>query len=197
MVVLLPRHDHPTAAGALAENLRRLRLERGLTLEQLALQSGVSRAMISKIERGTAVPTATVLGKLSAGLSVGLSVLIGGQREREPTLLTPGEQPVYRDPNSGLERRSLSPLFADRLVDLAVNTLPARGYVVFPAHHAGVDEYLYVSRGDLVVVVGGKRYEVRQGSSLFYPGSTVHEFHNETDAAVEFFIVVDGSAAGA
>lgn len=151
--------------------------------------------MISKIERGVAVPTATVLGKLSAGLEAGLSVLIGGQRAREPTLLAPGEQAVYRDPESGLERRSLSPLFADRMVDLALNTLPARAHVVFPAHHEGVDEYLFVSRGALVVIVSGKRFDVGQGSSLFYPGNSVHEFLNETEQAVEFFIVVDGSGA--
>jgi transcriptional regulator with XRE-family HTH domain len=194
MVALLLRSS-PKASepidDRLQHNLRRLRGERGLTLDALAELSGVSRAMISKIERGVAVPTATVLGKLSSALEVGLSQLMGDARPRGPVLLPQAEQAIYRDPESGLERRSLSPLFPDRSVDFALNTLPAGGHVVFPGHHQGVEEYLFVSRGELVVVADGHRHLVAQGSTLFYPGHIVHEFHNETNEAVEFYIVVD------
>ncbi len=177
--------------GKLQWNLRRLRNERGLTLNALAERSGVSRAMISKVERGTAVPTATLLGKLSAALEVGLSQLVSSVRPREPVLLPRIEQAVYRDPESGLERRSLSPLFPDRSVDFVLNTLPAGGQVIFPGHHQGVEEYLFVHQGELVVVTDGHRHLVTRDSTLFYPGHTVHEFRNETNQTAEFFIVVD------
>ncbi|MBE7201315.1 MAG: helix-turn-helix transcriptional regulator [Parafilimonas terrae] len=193
---LLPRPASPApgvVGAALSENLRRLRRERGLTLDALALRSGVSRAMLSKVERRTAVPTATVLGKLAAGLGVGLSQLVGVQQPRGPSLVRVEEQAVYRDPVSGLERRSLSPLFADRSVDLAFNTLPAGAHVVFPAHQTGVEEYLFVSRGALVVVVDGERHRVGRGSTLFYPAHVTHEFHNEATEAAEFYIVVDST----
>jgi len=150
--------------------------------------------MISKIERGVAIPTATVLGKLAAGLEVGLSVLLGGYHVREPTLLSPSEQPIFKDPESGLERRSLSPLFPDRAVDFALNLLPARAQVSFPPHHQGVEEYLFVSRGSLDIVVDDRRFTVPQGTSLFYHGHVRHEFHNMTDEPAEFFIVVDSTA---
>ena len=65
----------------------------------------------------------------------------------------------------------------------------------FPAHHLGIEEYMYVSRGTLHVVVGDERYTVASGSSLFYHAHVVHEFHNETADAVEFFIVVDSTGA--
>jgi transcriptional regulator with XRE-family HTH domain len=191
VVTLIERPHPPASEVGLPQNLRRLRRERALTLDALAERSAVSRAMISKIERGVAVPTATVLGKLSAALDVGLSQLVGNARSREPVLLPESEQAIYRDPQSGLERRSLSPLFADRSVDLVLNTLPAGGHVVFPGHHLGVEEYLFVRRGNLIVVTDGQRHLVSQGSTLFYPGHTVHEFHNETDELAEFFIVVD------
>jgi len=197
MAVLLQRPDAETGedAGGLAANVRRLRLERGLTLDALALSCGVSRAMISKVERGVAVPTATVLGKLATGLDVGLSRLVGDQREREPVLLGLEAQPTYRDPDTGFTRRSLSPLFPDRRVDVALNTLPPGQSAVFPPHHRGVEEYLFVSSGSLVVVVDRERFVVGQGSSLFYHGHVVHEYHNETDQLTEFFIVVDGTGA--
>jgi transcriptional regulator with XRE-family HTH domain len=179
----------------LQQNLRRLRRELGLTLDATAQRAGVSRAMISKIERGVAVPTATVLGKLAAALGVGLSQLVGDTRQRHPVLLPQSEQAIFRDPESGLERRSLSPLFPDRSVDFVHNILPAGGRVVFPGHHQGVEEYLFVSCGELIVVTDGHHYPVTQGSTLFYPGNTEHEFRNDTDQDTEFFIVVDDTGA--
>jgi len=183
------------ADGPLGLHLRRLRHARGLTLDDLARRSGVSRAMMSKIERGVAVPTATVLGKLALGLEVGLSRLMSGQRERAPVLLPPAAQPVYRDPETGFTRRSLSPLFPDRRVDFALNVLPPGKVAAFPPHPHGVEEYLFVSRGALVVVVDGERFGVGEGSSLFYLANVTHEFRNETDVPVTFFIVVDGTGA--
>jgi transcriptional regulator with XRE-family HTH domain len=194
-LVALAERPHGEVSGSidgrLQQNLRRLRHQHGLTLDALARRAGVSRAMISKIERGAAVPTATVLGKLSAAFEVGLSQLVGDARPRHPVLLPQTEQAIYRDPESGLERRSLSPLFPDRSVDFVLNTLPAGSRVVFPGHHQGVEEYLFVSRGQLIVVADGQCHSVGQGSTLFYPGHTVHEFRNDTDQAVEFFIVID------
>ena len=181
------------ADSRLRENLRRLRHERGLTLNALSERSLVSRAMISKIERGAAVPTATVLGKLAAALEVGLSRLVGDSRSREPVLLPRPEQAIYRDPESGLERRSLSPVFPDRSVDLVLNVLPAGGHVVFPGHSQGVEEYLYVHRGNLTVITNDQRHLVSQGSTLFYPAHVVHEFHNHSEEVAEFFILVDNT----
>lgn len=197
MAVLLQRSEAglDDGEGRLAANVRRLRQERGLTLDALALRCGVSRAMISKVERGTAVPTTTVLGKLAGGLEVGLSQLVGDQQAREPVLLEPEQQPAYRDPETGFTRRSLSPLFPDRRVDFAVNILPPGQSASFAPHHRGVEEYLFVSRGELVVLVDGTRFVVGQGSSLFYHGHVVHEYRNETGGATEFYIVVDGTGA--
>jgi transcriptional regulator with XRE-family HTH domain len=192
MAAISERPPQKAPVGSrLQQNLRRLRHERGLTLDALSDRSLVSRAMISKIERGAAVPTATVLGKLAAALEVGLSQLVGNARPRKPTLLLRAEQAIYRDPESGLERCSLSPLFPDRSVDFVMNTLPAGGHVVFPGHNYGVEEYLFVRRGNLTVVADGRRYLVDQGDTLFYPAHRVHEFHNETEEAAEFFIIVD------
>ena len=195
MTALLRRPPGEEAGGQIGDNLRRLRQERGLTLEALAAKSGVSRAMISKIERRDAVPTATVLGRLALGLEVGLSQLIGGQRPRRPTLLKAADQPVFRDAESGLERRSLSPLFPDRHVDVALNRLPPGRAVRFPAHHRGVEEYLHVGRGALVVVVEGERFALAAGDTLFYLAHVPHEFHNDGPGEAEFTIVVDSSGA--
>lgn len=175
----------------LSGNLRILRQQANLTLNQLAERSGVSRAMISKIERGVSVPTATVLGKLAAALNLSLSQLLGQAIAREPLLIGRGEQTVFCDPETGFERRSLSPLFEDRAVNLAFNVLPPKKAVTFPPHHKGVEEYLVVHEGRLTVIINGTPFSVEPGDTLFYPSDCVHEFSNETRRPVSFYIVVD------
>ncbi|HDQ4585247.1 TPA: helix-turn-helix transcriptional regulator [Pseudomonas aeruginosa] len=178
-------------AEALPSNLRRLRLEAQLTLDRLGALSGVSRAMISKIERGASVPTATVLGKLAAALQVSLSQLLGGFHARQPRLHGRERQAVYHDPASGFERRSLSPLFEDGAVDLAFNVLPPGKSVEFPPHHAGVEEFLVVHEGALAVVIDGSRFDVAAGDTLFFPSDCVHEFRNEGGEPAVFYIVIN------
>ncbi|KAF0163820.1 MAG: XRE family transcriptional regulator [Rhodocyclaceae bacterium] len=179
------------AAEALPENLRRMRQEARLTLDRLAALSGVSRAMISKIERGTSVPTATVLGKLAGALHISLSQLLGEFHARQPRLHRKENQAIYRDPASGFERRSLSPVFEDGAVDLALNVLPPGEAVEFPPHHAGVEEFLVVHEGTLTVLLDGKRFDVESGDTLFYPSDCIHEFRNEGEQPTVFYIVIN------
>jgi transcriptional regulator with XRE-family HTH domain len=194
-LVDVPERLAAAPSAGLAAHLRALRHERGLTIEALAAASGVSRAMISKIERGASTPTATVLGRLATGLRVGLSRLLGAAQPRRPVVLPPAAQPIYKDAAGGFERRSISPLFPDRFLDLALNHMAPGGHVSFPPHHRGVEEYLHVTRGALVVVVNGERFEVPCGATLFYEGDQTHEFRNEGDGLAEFIVAVDGSGA--
>ena len=186
--------------ASLAARVRRLRLERGLTLRDAERQTGVSRSMLSKIERGRASPTATVLGKLAEGLKISISQLVGGPAttaRRHPVLLRVKTQPVFRVATSGFERRSLSPVGRGRTVDLVANILPpGRSSGEFPSHRAGVRETLVVSAGRLRLVLGKRKFELAAGDSIFYGADVGHRFDNPsaTDTAV-FYIVIDYSRA--
>src|SRR5262249_48347892 len=97
----------------IAGRVRELRAARGFSLDALAGASGVSRSMISLIERGESSPTAVVLEKLAAGLGVLLPALFeapaaAGQTAGGP-LARRDEQPEWRDPASGYLRRNVSP----------------------------------------------------------------------------------------
>lgn len=179
------------AAETLPGNLRRMRRKAKLTLDQLADLSSVSRAMISKIERGASVPTATVLGKLAGALHISLSQLLSDFQSCQPRLHRKENQTVYHDPSSGFERRSLSPVFEDGAVDLALNVLPSGESVEFPPHHAGVEEFLVVHEGTLTVLLDGKRFDVDSGDTLFYPSDCVHEFRNDSGQPAVFYIMIN------
>src|SRR5215211_9461670 len=89
------------SSGRLGERVRMLRRERGLTLDLLAERSGVSRAMISKLERGEKNPTLVVAAKLAEGLGVTLSQLAGVEERREVVVVPRERRMVMRDPEGG------------------------------------------------------------------------------------------------
>src|ERR1700744_2616733 len=97
----------------IAERVRTLRAEQSLSLEALAEKSGVSRSMISLIDRGESSPTAVVLDKLAAAFSVTLhSLFTVPVEEVDPhngPLARYAEQPSWEDPASGYVRRNVSP----------------------------------------------------------------------------------------
>src|SRR5512138_3989212 len=104
--------DTPSALHErIAERVGELRAAHGLSLDALALRSGVSRSMISLIERGESSPTAVVLEKLAAGLGVMLASLFDAPAAPEPQgpVARREDQPQWRDPASGYVRRNVSP----------------------------------------------------------------------------------------
>ena len=112
-----------------------------------------------------------------------------------PVLLAAAQQAVFADPAGKFVRRSVSPLFPDRFLDLAMNRLEPGGRVDFPPHHRGVEEYLHALRGMVTVIVDGTRFSVPAGDTLFYAGDRDHAFVNETDEPVAFLVAIDGSGA--
>src|ERR1700752_4322176 len=93
----------------IAERVRELRDGKGLSLDQLAGKSGVSRSMISLIERGESSPTAVVLEKLAAGLGVPLAALFDAPAAPAAPLARRKDQVKWPDPASGYLRRNVSP----------------------------------------------------------------------------------------
>src|SRR5512132_2742787 len=111
----------------IAARVRTLRGKRGYTLDGLAEASGVSRSMISLIERGQSSPTASVLDKLAAGLDVTLAALFDDDNGAAPArpLVRHAEQPVWQDPASGYVRRNVSPPGHASALQLVDVTFPA------------------------------------------------------------------------
>jgi mannose-6-phosphate isomerase-like protein (cupin superfamily) len=152
--------------------------------------------MISKIERGDAVPTTSVLGKLAEALNVSISQLVGGQAVCTTVIVRESDQPEYREPQSGFTRRSLSPLYHGRGVDFVRNTLPVgQSTGPFPSHRSGVEEHLFVQSGEMEITVGDETYSLNSGDFLFYPADQEHTFHNAGQVEAVFFIVIDGTGA--
>ncbi|MGY1809929.1 helix-turn-helix domain-containing protein [Blastococcus sp. SYSU D00669] len=152
---------------SLAGTLRGARRARGWSAAVLADRSGVSRAMIGKVERGEAQPTAALLGKLSGALGMTLSELVARAEGGAPRRLARrAEQPTWTDPATGYLRRAVSPSTGGPL-ELVEVTLPAGAEVAYPADsYAFTHHQIWVLEGRLAFREGEVVHELAVGDCL-------------------------------
>jgi transcriptional regulator with XRE-family HTH domain len=186
-----PTVEDQAASERFGVRVRGLRRERGLTLEGLAERSRVSRAMISKLERGEKNPTLVVAAKVAEGLGVTLSQLVGVEEKREVVVVPRERRMVMRDPETGFERQLLSPSFGGRGVEFILNIVPEGSTSgEFPPHRRGVEEYMAVEKGRLRAVIGGEEYLLEEGDALYFEADVSHRFDNVGDGECSYYLVI-------
>lgn len=175
----------------LGARIKGLRQSRGLTLDQLAARSGVSRAMISRVERGESSPTAALLDRLCAGLGVLLSTLFRDEAQGGP-LARRGEQPVWTDPDSGYVRRSVSPAGTGSRLEIVEVEMPAGARVLLDAPRGGfrLDQQLWLLEGELTLSVGGREYRLAAGDCLAMLLDGPIAFHNPGEVPARYAVVL-------
>jgi transcriptional regulator with XRE-family HTH domain len=179
------------SSGRLGERVRELRRVRALTLEELAEVSGVSRAMISKLERGEKNPTLVVAAKLAEGLGVTLSRLAGMEERREVIMVSRERRMVMRDPETGFERQLLSPNAVGLGVEFIQNKIPEGSTSgEFPPHRKGVEEQLVVERGTLRATLAGEEYLLEEGDSIYFEADVPHRFDNAGKGECSYYLVI-------
>lgn len=175
----------------LGARVRELRGERGLTLEGLAERSGVSRAMISKLERGEKNPTLVVAAKVAEGLGVTLSQLVGIEDRREVIPIPREKRMVMRDPETGFERQLLSPAFGNRGVEFIRNVIPEGSTSgEFPPHRRSTEEYIVVEKGRLLAVLGGEEHPLEEGDAIYFEADVPHRFDNAGEGECSYYLVI-------
>jgi len=185
------RTPAPDLDARIAARLRQERDARRLTLDGLAARSGVSRAMISRVERGESSPTAALLGRLCAGLGITLSTLFADV-DAEPTPVSRrDDQTVWRDPATGYLRRAVSPPNTGSVQDIVDVTLPARARVDYPAaSYRGIDQHILVLDGTLEFVNGPTTYRLGPGDCLHVSRVADSRFRNPGRRSTRYLVVL-------
>ena len=160
---------------------QRIRLERDLrnwSLADLAERSGVSKAMISKIEREEVSPTAAILGRLAAAFEMTLAALLL-KAEGIPRLSRATVQKTWRDPATGYVRKQVFSR-PDHPLELVEVELPPGQKVSFPAwSYAHIRQIVWVRKGQLVITEGDNRNELNPGDCLGFGPPAAVSFINE------------------
>ncbi len=183
-------HDIETA---ISERLKTLRARSGLTLDELAGRSGVSRAMISRIERAEASPTAALLARLSEALGLSLSAFFADDEPATSPLSRYDDQKLWRDPQTGYLRRSVSPPGTPSRVDIVEVDFPARARVSFPPREESrvMTQHVWLFEGVLEMIIGDTVHTLHPGDCLYMDIGDAFDFHNPSDKPARYAVVLD------
>jgi len=176
----LPPGDDVGAADLarrVGTQLREKRKARGLSLDELAAASGVSRAALSQIELCKSNPSLGVLWKIAVGLGIPFSELIGGQAPGG-SVLRRSEAQVLRSADGKMESRPLSPAGANPWVELYELRLVARASHASDPHAAGTREIVVVLSGSLNMRLGTEVHELGPGDSISFRADQAHAYEN-------------------
>ncbi|WP_425277493.1 helix-turn-helix domain-containing protein [Methylobacterium nodulans] len=173
-----------------------MRTAQGLTLEALAQRCGVSRSMISLVERAESSPTATVLERLSAGLGVSLAALFSPEhREDASPLSRRADQRCWRDPGTGYRRRNLSPPGFSSPLELVEVELPPGSTVAYDSIRVPpLEQQVWVLDGTVVVTLGEAVHRLAAGDCLAMRVDRPVAFHNPADHPARTLVAVSTGA---
>lgn len=183
---------HDRVSREFGDRVRALRERANMTLEELSRRSGVSRAMLSKVERGEKSPTIGVATRIAHAVDATLSTLIGArERRRGMAVVRREERHVFRDPETGFERHLLSPTIAGSAVEVLYHSLPAHTSTGrLPPYPPGTEKHVVVAAGELVVAVQDAEAVLREGDALLFEAEVEHSFDNRTDAGCGYYLVI-------
>ncbi len=183
----------PDTQSRLAARLRRLRAERGLTLDALADRAAVSRATISLIERGESSPTAAVLDRLAAGLGVSIASLFAEEARADASPVSRrADQASWRDPATGYVRRNLSPPSFPSPIELVEVRLPAGARVAYDtaSRTVGLSQQIWVLEGRVEVSLGAVTHRLDAGDCLAMRIDRPTAFRNPAKRPVRYLLAL-------
>lgn len=184
--------------AVIGERVRAERTALGLSLEDVAERSGVSRSMVSEIERGRKVPTIVVLDRITAALGTSLTTLVQPAETTPVVVLRRGDQQVAEDP-AGWHRRILSPVLPDVDFEFMRTTIAAGVDAgTWLPHGPGSREYLAVEAGTLILTVDGTDHVLEAGDSIYHDGDCTHSYRNPGTVDCIYYLAFtrDGASTG-
>ena len=170
--------------------IKDLRSAKGLTLDALAERADVSRAMLSRIERGESSPTAQLMNKVCGGLGITLSALFAEDAAAQSPLARRETQTTWRDPATRYLRREVSPAGAS--VDIVEVEFPAGRSVAFDnMRMPDVEQQVWVLEGVLEMDLGGETFRLNEGDCLKMHLGQPLVFRNPTRRQTRYAVVLN------
>lgn len=170
------------------ENLKKIRKERNLTLKEMSDITGVSKSMLGEIERSVSNPTITVLWKIAGGLKIPFTQLI----DREKASVN-----IVRKTEMGTVKSSeefkISSIFnydPEKKFEIYTMVFPAGSKSEIKEHNKGIEEYILVFQGELVVEIDNIKHELFTGDSITFLSDTPHRYINESNEETQVYSIM-------
>lgn len=181
--------NSPPEVGA---TLQKIRLKRGLTLDDLSRAAGVSKSMLSQIEREKANPTIAVAWRLANALGIGIEELLSANDRQNDTIhvVEPHETPTLPGSHSGYVLRILGPMDLAGKFEWYELTLSPGGALKSNPHDPGTMEHLTVLSGAVELEVEGSAKKLKAGGTARYHADKAHAIHNTGKTEAKALLVV-------
>ncbi len=187
--------SHAEGPPAVGETLKTLRQAQRLSLDDLSRRAGVSKSMLSQIERNEANPTVAILWRLATALGVGITDFLGtapGKAEAVAITVTAShETPMIKSQDGKCELRILSPINMAGSVEWYHLTIAAGGVLASEPHEKGAKEHLSVQSGALTVRAVNSEMVVRVGDTARYSADQKHAIANVGKTNATALLVVE------
>ena len=193
----------PTSPSTLTEKggaplvgrcLKRLRTERGFSLEALSRLSGVSRAMLGQIELEQSTPTITVVWKIAQALQVPFSELLDQSKPRGPRPLRAAVARHLQSADGSFRSRAIFPAHGPTRVEFYELTLAGESEEFAEGHAPGTIENLVVADGMLEISVAGEVHKLRRGDALSFRAEVAHTYRNPGKREGRYYLLITYSA---
>lgn len=173
----------------IAENLKNIRKLRGYSYDQLSQITGVSKGMLSQIEKGESSPTVNTLWKIANGLQVSFSSLV---EEKEPTVsvVRLSEKTAVTENNELLQVYPYFPFDSSKKFEIYFMEIMPGCVHTSDRHHGSVEEYLLVCDGEATVVIQEVDYVLKKGDSMRFEASQSHTYANFTDRKTSCYLLI-------
>jgi transcriptional regulator with XRE-family HTH domain len=186
----MKRRNVQSKANPFCEQVRKLRAQKGWSLEQLAAASGVSRSMLSQIERDRVNPTVAVAQRIAAAFEVSLGSLVDGPNYAPAIdVIRASDRATHFRSQSDCEIRTLSPLHLEKEVEFYELRFRPGVSLRSAPHFAGTREILTVVQGSLRVTSGKDVSDLGPGDSAHYRADVPHAIENRGRGVAIAFLV--------
>lgn len=175
----------------LCDRVSELRKKNKLTLDQLATTSGVSRSMLSQIERGKANPTLAVTFRIAQAFGITIGELVDQPWSSSSIEVVHGNDSnnIFRSDEEA-HIRTLSPLHMEKDIEFYEIRLAPNASLKSPPHFEGTKELLTITTGTARVSSGDTCRDLSKGDSAHYRGDLDHCIENAGSEELVCYLVV-------
>lgn len=172
----------------IAKNLKELRRNCQLSLEELAEKSGVSKSMLGEIERGRTNPTVSVLWKIAKGINTPLTSLIK-EPEFDSVIIRKSEYKVLNN-EMGIQISSIFPYYEPHRLEILHLEISPHSILENSGHMEGVEEYLFVLDGHVNVYANGEQVVLHSNDAFRFKANSSHNIHNLTKEPAKLLNII-------
>lgn len=173
----------------IGKNLKAIRQSRGLSLDNVAELTGVSKAMLGQIERGVTSPTISIIWKIVNGLRLSFTSLIEEPKAEVAVISKDNLEPLISE--NGLFRSyPMFPFDPSKKFEVYAVEMEPGCVHESEAHNASVEEFVLVSSGSLVIEMLNKSYSIDEGSAVRFTADQPHIYKNVSDTVVRYHVII-------